>query len=48
MRMTRPAKAPLAASRARRVFVELLSGITAGGLRVTFPEGYNEDFGLPD
>ena len=53
MRMTRPAKAAppaslastVPASRARRVFVELLSGITAGGLRVTFPEGHSEDFG---
>ncbi|MBU3693872.1 MAG: class I SAM-dependent methyltransferase, partial [Rhodocyclaceae bacterium] len=51
MSSTRPATglvtqaAPARPSRARRVFTELLGGLSAGGLRVTFPEGVTQDFG---
>ena len=47
MSITRPATELAAAptSRAQRIFVELLEGLRAGGLRVTFPGGQTRDFG---
>ncbi len=47
MSITRPATelAAAPASRAQRIFVELLEGLRAGGLRVTFPGGQTRDFG---
>jgi len=51
MSITRPApdhatpSAPARPSRARRVFTELLGGLGAGGVRVTFPEGHTQNFG---